>query len=145
MSTPDPGRLRAALLNLSPAQQAAAEALTNGATHSAAAEAADVARETVTRWAGHHPGFRAALNLYRSVLVVDQADRARRIRGKAPEGIEAELEAGTIDPLAVLRGVLPLTDCFTPARTADELLDAETARTRMNLRPSRSLAPLKSC
>ena len=80
-----------------PAQQTAAEALAIGATHTEAAEAADVARETVTRWLGHHPGFRAALDLYRATLATEQADRARRIRGKALDVLGHEVgDAGLL-------------------------------------------------
>lgn len=136
MTTHD--QLRSALLTLAPTQQAAAEALATGATHAEAAEAASVARETVTRWLGHHPGFRAALDLYRATLAAEQADRARRIRSKALEAVEAGLDAGTIDPLAVLRSVPAPTDATPSARTAAELLDAETRRTLVNLPP---LAP----
>lgn len=127
--------LRTALLTLAPAQQTAAEVLATGATHAEAAEAASVARETVTRWLGHHPAFRAALDLYRATLATEQADRARRIRGKALEAIEAGLDAGSIDPLAVLRAVPLTNDAPPPARTATELLDAETRRTMVNLPP----------
>lgn len=127
--------MRTALLTLTPAQQCAAEALATGATHAEAAEAATVARETVTRWLGHHPAFRAALDLYRGSLAAEQADRARRIRGKALEAVEAGLDAGSIDPLAVLRAVAAPAEAGVQVRTADELLDAETRRTLVNLPP----------
>ena len=41
--------LRSALLSLTPAQQLAVEALSTGATHQTAGDAAGVTRETVTR------------------------------------------------------------------------------------------------
>lgn len=136
MTTTDP--IRAALLTLTPAQQTAAETLATGGTHAEAAEAAAVARETVTRWAGHHPAFRAALALYRSTLATEQADRARRIRAKALDAVEAGLKSGSIDPLAVLRTVQAASELPPPAATAAELLDAATRRTMVNLPP---LAP----
>ena len=129
-------QLRTALLTLAPAQQTAAEVLATGATHAEAAEAANVARETVTRWLGHHPGFRAALDLYRATLAAEQADRSRRIRSKALEAVEAGLDAGSIDPLAVLRVVQISSDASPPAPgTAAEFLDAATRRTLVNLPP----------
>ena len=59
------------------------DALAAGSTHAEAAAAAGVARETVTRGTGHHPGCRAALDLYRYALAAEQADAACRIRRKA--------------------------------------------------------------
>ena len=98
--------LRTALIVLTPAQQSAVEALATGATRDDAADAAGVERETVSRWANHHPGFRTALNLYRSTLAMDQADLARRIRGKALDVIERHLDnADLAAALAVLRAV----------------------------------------
>jgi hypothetical protein len=97
--------LRAALLGLTPAQQLAVEALAVGVTHEEAANKAGVTRETITRWAGHLPSFKAALNLYRSTLVHEQIDTSRRIRGKALCAVETALDEGRIDPLAVLRVV----------------------------------------
>lgn len=94
-----------ALVRLTPIQQRAVEVLTAGGTHDQAGQAAGVTRETVTRWAGHHPGFRAALNLYRATLAQEQIDTTRRIRGKALSGIEERLDHGKVDPLAVLRVV----------------------------------------
>lgn len=129
-------QLRAALLALTPAQETAAEALAAGATHAAAAEAANVARETVTRWSGHHPAFRAAFDLYRAAQAAEQAAACRRIRAKALDAVEAGLEAGTLDPLAVLRAVpAPPADTAPASLTAGQLLDADTNRTRGNLPP----------
>ncbi len=101
--------LRAVLLELTPAQQLAVEALAGGGTQQKAAEAAGVTRETVTRWAGHLPAFRATLNLYRTTIVTEQIDTARRIRGKALGAIETALDEGRIDPPALLRVVTDAT------------------------------------
>lgn len=129
-------QLRAALLDLAPAKAIAAEALATGSTHAAAADAAGVTRETVTRWAGHHPGFRAALDLYRATLAAETAETARRLRRKALDAAEAALDAGTLDPLALLRAVPePPTSVPSSPLTAAELLDAALNRTRVNLPP----------
>ncbi len=102
-TAPDVG---AALAELSAAQEIAAEALATGATHTQAAKAADVARETVSRWAGHHREFRAAVSLYRSTLAAEQADTIRRIRGRALALVEAQLDGADLSgALAVLRTI----------------------------------------
>lgn len=129
------GALRGALLQLTASQQVAVEALAGGATQQAAADAAGVTRETVTRWAGHVPSFKATLNLYRLTLVADQIDTARRIRGKALNAIESALDAGEIDPLAVLRAVADTPASIGPT-LPEAILDAEMNKTRMNLPPS---------
>lgn len=130
-------QIRTALLALTPAQAIAAEAVATGSTHAVAAEAAGVTRETVTKWAGHHPGFRAALDAYRVAMAAEAADRARRLRRKALEAAEAALDAGTLDPLALLRAVPepPPSTALAPPATAAELLDVAMNRTRVNLPP----------
>lgn len=52
-------RIRERLSTLTPAQAVAVAALAGGATHAEAAQAAGVARETVTRSLAHHPAVRA--------------------------------------------------------------------------------------
>jgi len=128
--------LRTALLELTPGQQIAAETVASGATHAAAAEAAGVHRETVTRWAGHHPAFRATLNLYRATLAAEQSDTARRIRGRALAILEAQLDTADVPTaLAVLRVVQAQpSEAIGPIEAA-AILDAETNRTRVNLPP----------
>ena len=79
---------RAALLELTAAQQVALELHASGRTHATAGEAAGVTRETVCRWAGHHPGFRAALAKYRAALAAEQALR----RGSPPTARSAAAE-----------------------------------------------------
>ena len=133
-TTPDIERLKSALLQLSAAQQVAVEALAGGATQTAAAEAAGVARETVTRWSGHSPAFKAALNRYRSTVVEEQVDTACRIRSKALSAIETALDEGEIDPLAVLRVVAEASNLVGPT-VPEAILDGEMNRTRYELPP----------
>jgi DNA-binding XRE family transcriptional regulator len=99
--------LRAALVDLTPAQALAVDALATGSTQSEAAEIAGVTRETVNRWVNHHPGFRAALDRYRHALAEENATAAGRIRGKALAIVERHLDDGADLPtaLAVLRAV----------------------------------------
>lgn len=127
--------LRTALLELTPAQQVAVEALVAGATQQQAAEAAGVTRETVTRWAGHVPAFKASMNLYRATVVEEQVDASRRIRGKALKAVETALDEGRIDPLAVLRVVSADPGSVGPT-VPETILDAEMRKTRAGLLPS---------
>ncbi len=133
-ATSDLDGLRAALLELTPAQQVAVEALAAGATHEEAGKAAGVTRETVTRWSGHVPAFKATLNLYRATLVTEQIDTARRIRGKALSAVEIALDEGQIDPLAVLRVVSDAPASIGPT-VPEAILDAEMNKTRVGLPP----------
>lgn len=132
--TPDLDDLRQALLSLTPAQQVAVEVLSAGGTHQAAAEVACVSRETVTRWAGHLPAFQATLNLYRAALVGDQIDTARRIRGKALSALEAGIDDGSVDPLAVLRVLSDIPVGVGPT-VPEAILDAAMNETRVGLPP----------
>jgi hypothetical protein len=120
--------LRAALIELTPSQQVAIEALVAGATHAEAATAAGVARESVSRWSGHHPGFQATLHMYRAALADEQADLARRIRGKALAAIDQQLDdASFADSLAVIRAI-PATD--SGLIDADGIICSQTRITR---------------
>ena len=84
------------LCELSPAQAIAVDQLTCGFTHSAAATAAGVARETVTRWVSHHPGVRAAMDRARWATSLEIIDRIASIRTCALDLVEQHLE--TLDP-----------------------------------------------
>ena len=130
----DAETLRRALLELTPAQQTAVEAIVGGLTHREAAEAASVTRETVTRWSGHVPAFRAALNLYRSIVQAEHFDIACRIRGKALSALEHALDAGEVDPASVLRVVGNVQFVVGPT-VPEAILDQEINRTRSSLPP----------
>ena len=62
-----------ALALLTPAKQAAVEALATGSSQTEAAVLAGVGRECVNRWCNHDAAFGAALAEYRAVLVIEQA------------------------------------------------------------------------
>lgn len=131
--------LRAALLKLTPAQQLAVEALAAGATHAKAAEAAGVARETVTKWGGYHPGFRAAVDCYRATSAAEHVDRVLRIRGRALQIIADHLEADDVGIAAALGVLAAVTLSAAPPAALppnpDALLDAAINATRVNLPP----------
>ena len=81
----DLDRLRATLVELTPAQSAAVDALATGSTQAQAAEGSPgVTREIVTRWLSHHPGFREALDRYRHTLATETATAAIRGASKGP-------------------------------------------------------------
>ena len=127
--TADDDAVRSALLNISPAQQIAVEQLASGATHAVAAEAAGVCREQVTRWVGHHPGVREALDLYRVTMHHERMARLRSIHDRALTAVDESLADGATlaDALAVLKA-LPLTvESSSPAPSAIDLLGAELA------------------
>lgn len=127
-------RLRAALLDVTPAQALAAHALATGSTHDAAALTAGVQRETVTRWVNQHPGFQAALGCYRHAVAVEQVDAARRLRGKALAVVERHLDADDLTAaLAVLR-IVPAAELTAPA-TPGERLAVEIRREITNAPP----------
>ncbi|MGP0109222.1 MAG: hypothetical protein ACLPR9_10260 [Acidimicrobiales bacterium] len=124
-----PTDLRAALFELTPAQQAAVESLAFGATHAEAVKAANVSRESVSRWAGHNPGVRAALNLLLYTMADQQADAVRRIRGRALAVVEEKLDGADLSTaLAVLR-VVPATPKNIGPTEAAPVLDSEIRRT----------------
>jgi len=120
--------LRAALVELKPAQAIAAEALATGSTHAEAAEFAGVNRETVTRWANNHPAFREALDRYRHALTDENTGGACRIRRKALAVVERHLDddADLSTALAVLR-VVPAPE-LDRLDSAAERLAAEVRR-----------------
>lgn len=108
---------------VSPRQQRAILALATGATDRKAAEAAGVARETVSRWRNHDPVFRAAL------------DQARAAIWRA--NVEA-LEALGTDAVAVLRAALSLWNDQLRVRTAMYIADITGLAAAAGLRAATS-------
>lgn len=84
------------LSELTPAQATAVEVIAAGGTHAEAAQAAGVARETVTRWLSSHPGTRAALARLRCVIAEASTDQMLQARGRALEVLISHL--GSVDP-----------------------------------------------
>lgn len=132
--TNDLDALRTALVELTPAQALAVDAIAAGSTHEDAAEAAGVTRETVNRWANHHPGFQSAVDRYRHVLADELAMAACRLRAKAIMVIDHHLEADDLSAaLTVLRAVQPPE--LTILSDADDRLAATTRRLASNVGP----------
>jgi hypothetical protein len=71
------------LLETSPSQDLAIEVLVSGGNTLDASEAAGVARQTVSLWRNHHPGFRAKMNTRRTELLHERADRIRDLDAQA--------------------------------------------------------------
>lgn len=91
------------LLTLTSAQFVALEAIDRGSTHAEAARLADVDRTTVSRWANHHPAFRAELNQRRLDRARKGQERVDEITASALEAIKAAVESG--DQAAALQWV----------------------------------------
>lgn len=131
--------LMAALTKLSPKQCAALTALAGSATHAEAAEAAGVARETVTRWLNHHPQFQAAHGTLRNAIDTAAHDRLRTLRTKALDALHTVLDRPDVAPsdvVAVARLIgLDTPSSSTPAPTAVEILDRARELTRFHCPP----------
>ena len=130
--------LRARLLEVTPKQERAIEALVTGATHAEAAEAAGVDRKTITRWKGYHPGFQARLSASQALVAAEQLDKVRRIRARALDVIATKLDDESTDiatALTVLSAITTDTvQTWTPSNP-EGVLDAAMNSTRFNLPP----------
>lgn len=131
-------RTAQALLQVTPSQQHAAIELANGRSHLEAAGAAGVSRETVTRWAGSHPGFRSLLAHLRAAAAAEQLRLADQLRLQAMHVVHRALSADPPDvkvALSVLKilGESASSADVTPA--AGQILEEDVARTLRNLLP----------
>jgi len=112
--------------DLTTAQEIALGAIIRGATVSAAAEEAGVARQTVSTWKNVNTTFIAALNRERRDVWEQEQDRVRAIRTRALEVIAGALEgdesyAHAIEVLKVLSRIdARPTGPTTPGRIAEE-------------------------
>ena len=88
------------LTTTTPAQDLAIDVLASGGTTDAAAEAADVTRQTVSKWRNHHPGFKAALNVRRRDLNQERADRIRDLDAQALATVATAIDNGDAAALA---------------------------------------------
>lgn len=115
------------LATLTPKQAVAVDRLTGGATHAAAAAAAGVARETVTRWVSDHPGFRAALDRARYASSIETIDRVSAIRSRALDVVAQHLDTlDASEPVALAVAVTVLKVLTVPAVPADRPEPATT-------------------
>ena len=99
----------AAKPGLTPAQLSAVNLLATGGTITAAAESANVARQTVSEWMNHDPVFQAALNQRRSELWSEQCDRFRAMLPKALDTVETALSSGGPDALKAALTIIRLS------------------------------------
>jgi hypothetical protein len=97
------------LHRLSPAQALAVAALASGQTQEEAAEAAGVHRVSVTRWANHHPAFRAELNRLRAEAAAEVRARVVRVTTLAVDVVEQALSAGSEDAAFRWLRLVPVT------------------------------------
>lgn len=105
--------------------------------------AAGVTREAVTRWAGHHPAFQAALNLYRTTLAQEQVDTARRIRTKTLVPVEEQLDGRLRNPLTVYR-ILNQSKLAIGCTDPRAILSQEVERTDRHLQATEQLLGLEA-
>jgi len=112
--------------DLTTAQEIAIATLIRGATVSAAAEEAGVARQTVSTWKNTNPAFIAALNRERRHVWEHEQDRVRAVRTKALEVIAGALNGNesfdrAMEVLKVLSRLnAQPTGPTTPERVAEE-------------------------
>ena len=111
---------------LSNKQHLAIDALLTGGTHREAAEAAGVARTTVTEWLNHHPKFHRELERRRHQRAEQVNDRVGALTTRSLDVVEEHLVAGDLRAaLGVLR-LLPreaLHRAPTPPPTAEQRED----------------------
>ena len=93
-------------VDLSPAQERAAEALVAGSTITAAAEAAGVTRQTVHRWLRESFPFQAYLNAARRDLREEVENRLQALATEAIDAVSHAVREGDARAgLALLRGL----------------------------------------
>ncbi|HMX25831.1 MAG TPA: hypothetical protein PLD20_24510 [Blastocatellia bacterium] len=117
---------------LTPAQLNAVNLLATGATVTAAAEAANVARQTVSEWMNHDPAFQASLNLRRSELWAEQCDRYRAMLPKALDAVETVLTEGGPDALKAALTIIRLSGLELKPTGETEAGDVEITMTERN-------------
>ena len=119
------------LLQVTPSQEVAIDALLSGATHAEAAQAAGVHRVTVTRWVNHHPGFQASLNGRLGELRDRAQHRLRSTLLSALGNISAHVEAGDYGASLAIIKVVGLDPALSPVigpKDAEAILNAEASR-----------------
>ena len=116
MSVPDQTRP----VGLSDPKLIAIDTLLTGATHREAAEAAGVARTTVTGWVNHRGGFRSELERRRRGRAAEVNDRVGAAVGQALRVVTEHLDTGDLRAaLGLLRLVPPEALYQPPPATQD--------------------------
>ena len=113
MSVPDQTRPS----GLSDSQHLAIDVLLTGGTHREAAEAAGVARTTVTEWVNHRSEFCRELERRRWQRAEQVNDRVGALTTRSLDVVEQHLDAGDLRAaLGVLR-LIPKEDLYKPPST----------------------------
>jgi len=116
---------------LTPAHEIVAFELANGATHDDAAKAASVHRVTVTRWANHHPGVRAAVNRHLQDRLATRSARQDRISAKALDRIEEMIDDGDFAAVTLWLKVQPPVPVAAPTSVTPEAVVIDMIRDDM--------------
>jgi len=107
-------------VGLSDSKLIAIDTLVTGATHREAAEAAGVARTTVTEWVNHRDEFRSELERRRRERAAEVNDRVGAAVGQALRVVTEHLDAGDLRAaLGLLRLVPPEALCQPPPAAQD--------------------------
>jgi hypothetical protein len=121
MSDPDETRP----VGLSDSKLIAIETLLTGATHREAAEAAGVARTTVTEWANHQGEFRSELKRRRRERAAEVNDRVGAAIDQSLRVVTDHLDAGDLRAaLGVLR-LVPQEALYQPPPAAQDPRERE--------------------
>ncbi len=121
---------------LTPQQEGAVDLLAVGKTVTEVSEEVGVARQTVSEWLNHHPGFQAAFNQRRQELWEAVSERLRSLLPKALDLLGHAIDNGELKAaLEVLKasGLYRLQRPVGPASTEEAELAAkenENARQR---------------
>lgn len=133
------------LADVSESMILAIEILVTGGTQSDAGEAAEVTRQTVSKWQNHHPGFIAELNLRREQLREERTDRIRDLDAQALAVISDAVEQGdrsaAMDWLKLRRLNDVDVTLVGPTRPA-EIIEAEASSIRRRPENAGPLADL---
>ena len=114
----DPDETRPA--GLTDSKLIAIDTLLTGATHREAAEAAGVARTTVTEWVNRQSEFRGELERRRRERAAEVNDRVGAAVSQALRVVTEHLDGGDLRAaLGMLRLVPPETICQSPPATQD--------------------------
>ena len=107
-------------MGLSDSKLIAIDTLLTGATHREAAEAAGVARTTVTEWVNHQGGFRSELERRRRERAAEVNDRVGAAVGQALRVVKEHLDAGDLRAALGLLRLVPHEALYLPLPAAQD-------------------------
>jgi hypothetical protein len=112
-------------VGLSDSKLIAIDTLLTGATHREAAEAAGVARTTVTEWVNHRGGFRSELERRRRERAAEVNDRVGAAVGQALRVVTDHLDAGDLRAALGLLRLVPPEALYQPPSAAQDPRERE--------------------